>query len=206
MRITRGENDRISAGERRCYQNCWLVDHPAHEIRNERNVQTSGVSDRWTIRHSETEQIDGVNSVRPRERVDVVSPFVGPGGSVNAVDQENGWAAATLGEGDSPVAPFKTTLFASDQVGGLIDTFARKSIIGCRGAEERTTGQKNSSPRSFSLPESFSLVVIRHDSSHRCNPASHSRFRSQTEKRGYLRVTAPWALRTGAAKITAGRA
>src|SRR5438876_10726399 len=167
MRITRGENDRISAGERRRCQNRWLVDHPAHEIRNERDVQTSRVSDRRAIRHSETEQIDGVNGVRAREGVDVVSPLVRPGGSVNAVDQENGWPAATLGEGDSPVAPFKPALFASDQVGELVNAFSRKSIIGRGGAEERTTGQKNSSPRSFSLPESFSLVVVRHHSSPR---------------------------------------
>src|SRR5438876_2492807 len=167
MGIARGQNDRVCAGERRGYENRWLVDHPAHEIRNERNVETCRVSDRGAIRHSETEQIDGVNGIRTRECVDVVSPFVRPGGSVNAVQQENGWAAAALGEGDSPVAPFKPALFASDQVGELVYAFSRKSIIGRGGAEERTTGQKNSSPRSFSLPESFSLVVVRHHSSPR---------------------------------------
>ena len=115
MGIARGQNDRVCAGERRGYENRWLVDHPAHEIRNERNVETCRVSDRGAIRHSETEQIDGVNGIRSRECVDVVSPFVRPRGSVNAVQQENGWAAAALGEGDPPVAPFKPALFASDQ-------------------------------------------------------------------------------------------
>src|ERR1700692_3553689 len=80
---------------------------------------------------------------------------------MNAVDQENRRTAATLGERDPSVTPVEAAFFASNQVGELIDALSRKGIIGSRSAKDGTAGQKNFSPRSFSL------VVLLHHSSHR---------------------------------------
>ena len=80
---------------------------------------------------------------------------------MNAVNQENRGTFTALGERDPSVAPVKAAFFTAYQVGELVDALPCKSIVGSRGAKDGTAGQKNFSPRSFSL------VVLLHHSSHR---------------------------------------
>jgi len=68
---------------------------------------------------------------------------------MNAVDQENRWTLAALCERDPSVAPVKAALFATNQVGELVDTLSGKSVIGGGSAQDRAAGQKNFSPRSL---------------------------------------------------------
>src|SRR3954463_447761 len=107
---------------------------------------------------------------------------------MDPVDQQYRWSVAPLGERNAAIAPVEAAFLTPDEVGELVDAFPCKSVI-CRcRAKDGAAGQQNFSPGWLSL------VVVLHRSS----------LRSAEKKRGYLRVTALWELRTGEAKSTAG--
>src|SRR5437763_9391146 len=114
MRIARSEHNRVGAGERRRDEYRRLVDDPAHEVRDERDVKTRRIPDRRTLRHAEPEQIYCVDGVGSRESVDIVTPLVGPRRGVNSMDQEHRWTFATLGESDASVPPIEAALLSAD--------------------------------------------------------------------------------------------
>jgi hypothetical protein len=59
---------------------------------------------------------------------------------MDAVDQENRGTLAALGERDPSVAPVEAAFFAANQIGELVDTLPRKSIIGSGRAEDGAAG------------------------------------------------------------------
>src|SRR3954471_21149332 len=107
---------------------------------------------------------------------------------MDPVNQQHRWPVAPLGDGNAPIAPLEAAFLTPDEVGELVDAFPCKSVI-CRcRAKDGAAGQQNFSPGWLSL------VVVLHRSS----------LRSAEKKRGSLRVTALWELRTGEAKLIAG--
>src|SRR5438105_13241483 len=140
MRIARREHDRIGSGQRRCNQNGRIVDDPAYEIRDKRDVKPRRISDRGAFGHPEAKQVQCIDRVGSRESVDIVTLLVGPRSSVDSMDQKDRWAFATLGESDASVAPIEATLFSADQIGELVDALPGKRIIGCSDAKQGATG------------------------------------------------------------------
>src|SRR5512132_3774818 len=70
---------------------------------------------------------------------------------MNAVDEENRRAFATLGKGDPSVSPLEAAFLSADQVGELVDALACERIVGSGSGEDRPTGQQNLAPRSFAF-------------------------------------------------------
>ena len=81
---------------------------------------------------------------------------------MNAVNEENRRTFASLGEGNTPVAPLESTLFTVNQVGQLIDALPRKSVVSSGNPEQGTARQKNFSPGSWVLVDA--VVVLHHTS------------------------------------------
>src|SRR2546423_10999736 len=117
---------------------------------------------------------------------------------------------AVPGKGDPSVTPFEAAFLSTNEVDELIDSLSRKGVVSRGSAKESSAGQQDFFPRSFRL-----FDVLLHQSSlgqsEKRATISCRQLKSAAtttvvleKRRGYLRVTAPRALRTGAAQSISG--
>ena len=85
----------------------------------------------------------------------------------------------------------KPPSLTTNQVGEFVDALSRKRVVGGSRAKEGAAGQQD-----FLRQGPCAFVVVLHQSS--------LTGRSRKKKRGYLRVTAPRALRTGTGESISG--
>jgi hypothetical protein len=62
------------------------------------------------------------------------------------MNEENRRAISSFGEGDSPAPPIESTLFATNEIGELVDALSGKRIISRGGAKESAPGHEDPAP------------------------------------------------------------